>query len=118
MWNDGSGGISLTYNDEHCYQESAICLAYFNANTRYLVKELPTGKGYVDLVLIPYPPNIPALVIELKHNKTAESALQQIKDKNCRQTLTQYHGNLLFVAVNYEEKTKNHACKIENVANG
>ena len=68
----------LTYNDEHCFQ-SAICLAYFYANTRYtLVKELPTGKGYADLVLIPYLPNIPALVIELKHNKSAESALQQI----------------------------------------
>ncbi|MBQ9100344.1 MAG: AAA family ATPase, partial [Paludibacteraceae bacterium] len=33
----------LTYNDEHCFQ-SAICLAYFYANTRYtLFKELPTG---------------------------------------------------------------------------
>ena len=48
----------LTYNDEHCFQ-SAICLAYFYANTRYtLFKELPTGKGYADLVLIPYLPNI------------------------------------------------------------
>jgi hypothetical protein len=48
----------LTYNDEHCFQ-SAICLAYFYANTRYtLVKELPTGKGYADLVLIPYLSNI------------------------------------------------------------
>ena len=35
------------------------CLAYFYANTRYtLFKELLTGKGYADLVLIPYLPNI------------------------------------------------------------
>ena len=89
----------LTYNDEHCFQ-SAICLAYFYANTRYtLFKELPTGKGYADLVLIPYLPNIPAMVIELKHNKSAGSALQQIKEKNYCQALNNYKGDLLFVGV-------------------
>ena len=107
----------LTYNDEHCFQ-SAICLAYFYANTRYtLFKELPTGKGYADLVLIPYLPNIPAMVIELKHNKSAGSALQQIKDKNYCQALNNYKGDLLFVGVNYDEKTKEHSCKIERLVN-
>ena len=107
----------LTYNDEHCFQ-SAICLAYFYANTRYtLEKELPTGKGYADLVLIPYLPNIPALVIELKHNKSAESALQQIKDKNYCQALNHYKGDLLFVGISYDEKTKKHTCRIEKVKN-
>ena len=107
----------LTYNDEHCFQ-SAICLAYFYANTRYtLFKELPTGKGYADLVLIPYLPNIPAMVIELKHNKSAGSALQQIKDKNYCQALNNYKGDLLFVGVNYDEKSKEHSCKIERLVN-
>ena len=107
----------LTYNDEHCFQ-SAICLAYFYANTRYtLFKELPTGKGYADLVLIPYLPNIPAMVIELKHNKSAGSALQQIKEKNYCQALNNYKGDLLFVGVNYDEKTKEHRCKIERMVN-
>ena len=105
----------LTYNDEHCFQ-SAICLAYFYANTRYtLIKELPTGKGYADLVLVPYLPNIPALVIELKHNKSAESAIEQIKKRNYCQALDQYYDNLLFVGINYDEKTKEHTCKIERV---
>ena len=107
----------LTYNDEHCFQ-SAICLAYFYANTRYtLFKELPTGKGYADLVLIPYLPNIPAMVIELKHNKSAGSALQQIKDKNYCQALNNYKGDLLFVGISYDEKTKEHRCKIERLRN-
>ena len=107
----------LTYNDEHCFQ-SAICLAYFFANTRYtLVKELPTGKGYADLVLIPYLPNIPAMVIELKHNKSADSALRQIKEKNYCQALNQYKGDLLFVGISYDEKTKEHQCKIEQLVN-
>ena len=105
----------LTYNDEHCFQ-SAICLAYFYANTRYtLIKELPTGKGYADLVLVPYLPNIPAMVIELKHNKSTESALQQIKDRNYHEALNLYYDNLLFVGINYDEKTKEHTCKIERV---
>ena len=107
----------LTYNDEYCFQ-SAICLAYFYANTRYtLIKELPTGKGYADLVLIPYLPNIPAMVIELKHNKSAGSALQQIKDKNYCQALSNYKGDLLFVGISYDEKTKEHDCKIERLVN-
>ena len=108
---------NLTYNDEHCFQ-SAICLAYFYANTRYtLIKELPTGKGYADLVLIPYLPNIPAMVIELKHNKSAESAIKQIKEKNYCQALSQYHGDLLFVGISYDENTKEHTCKIERMDN-
>ena len=103
----------LTYNDEHCFQ-SAICLAYFYANTRYtLIKELPTGKGYADLVLVPYLPNIPAMVVELKHNKSTESALGQIKAKNYHEALNLYYDNLLFVGINYDEKTKEHTCKIE-----
>ena len=102
-----------TYNDEHCFQ-SAICLAYFYANTRYtLIKELPTGKGYADLVLVPYLPNIPAMVVELKHNKSTESALEQIKAKNYHESLNLYYDNLLFVGINYDEKTKEHTCKIE-----
>ena len=103
----------LTYNDEYCFQ-SAICLAYFYANTRYtLIKELPTGKGYADLVLVPYLPNIPAMVVELKHNKSTESALGQIKAKNYHEALNLYYDNLLFVGINYDEKTKEHTCKIE-----
>ena len=82
-----------------------------------MVKELPTGKGYADLVLIPYLPNIPARVIELKHNKSAESALQQIKEKNYCQALNNYKGDLLFVGISYDENTKEHRCKIKRMVN-
>ena len=79
------------------------------------MKELPTGKGYADLALIPFLPNTPAMVIELKHNKSSESALQQIKDKKYDDALKHYRGNLLFVGINYDEKTKKHECKIEKL---
>ena len=103
----------LTYNDEASFQ-SAIGLAYFYANLKYtVIKELPTGKGYADLALIPYKPNIPALIIELKNNKSAESAISQIKEKKYDDLLEHYRGDLLFVGINYDEKTKEHQCRIE-----
>lgn len=56
---------NLNYNNEGTFQ-AVICLAYFYANTKYtIVKELPAGKGVADVVMIPYVPNVPALIIEL-----------------------------------------------------
>ncbi|MCQ2303440.1 MAG: ATP-binding protein [Bacteroidales bacterium] len=103
----------LTYNNEASFQ-SAIGLAYFYANTKYtVIKELPTGKGYADLALIPYVPNIPAMIIELKNNKSAESAINQIKEKKYDDLLEHYRGDLLFVGINYDPDTKEHQCRIE-----
>ncbi|MBQ0128495.1 MAG: AAA family ATPase [bacterium] len=103
----------LTYNNEASFQ-SAIGLAYFYANLKYtVIKELPTGKGYADLALIPYVPNIPAMIIELKNNKSAESAIRQIKEKEYDDLLEHYRGDLLFVGINYDSDTKEHQCKIE-----
>ncbi|MBQ0128215.1 MAG: AAA family ATPase [bacterium] len=103
----------LTYNNEASFQ-SAIGLAYFYANLKYtVIKELPTGKGYADLALVPYVPNIPAMIIELKNKKSAESAIKQIKEKKYDDLLEHYRGDLLFVGINYDPDTKEHQCKIE-----
>ena len=105
----------LTYNNEASFQ-SAIGLAYFYANLKYtVIKELPTGKGYADIALIPFLPNIPALIIELKNNKSAESAIRQIKEKKYDDLFGHYRGDLLFVGINYNAKTKKHQCKIEEM---
>lgn len=105
----------LTYNNEASFQ-SAIGLAFFYANLKYtVIKELPTGKGYADLALIPYVPNIPAMIIELKNNKSAESAINQIKEKKYDDLLEHYRGSLLFVGINYDADTKEHQCKIEEL---
>lgn len=103
----------LTYNNESSFQ-SAIGLAYFYANLKYtVIKELPTGKGYADLALIPYVPNIPAMIVELKNGKSAESAINQIKEKKYDDLLEHYRGELLFVGINYDPDTKEHQCRIE-----
>ena len=102
-----------SYNNEDALQ-SAIYLAYLYALNQYtLVKEMTTGKGFADVVFIPYVPDIPAMIVELKHNQSAESALQQIKDKKYFDSLAHYSGNLLFVGIDYDEKTKKHSCKME-----
>lgn len=101
------------YNHEACLQ-SAIRFAYFYANTRYtIISELPTGKGYADVVFIPYIPSVPAMIVELKRNKTTGAALQQIKNKQYFDVMDKYQGDLLLVAVNYDEKTNEHTCEIK-----
>ena len=81
------------------------------------VRELPTGRGFADFVFIPKPeyiPDYPALIVELKWNKNAETALQQIKKKKYPEAIQQYTGDILLVGVNYDKKTKKHLCLIES----
>ena len=77
---------------------------------------MPTGRGFADYVLIPKPEYIqyyPALIIELKWNKDAMTALQQIKNNNYPQSVEQYTGEILLVGINYDKKSKRHQCLIE-----
>ena len=102
-----------SYNNEDALQ-SAIYLAFIYALNKYtVIKEMTTGKGFADVVFVPFVPNIPAMIIELKRNGTAESALTQIKEKRYFDSLSHYAGTLLFVGVNYDETTKTHTCRIE-----
>lgn len=105
----------LQYNDENALSYT-ISLAFYVARNYYtVIKELPSGKGRTDLVYIPRKQfsEKPALLIELKWNRTAESAIEQIKEKCYPQALEEYTGSLLLVGINYDEKTKKHSCRIE-----
>lgn len=55
----------------------------------------------------------PALILELKWNKTAEGAVSQIKDKKYVSALKDYKGNILLVGISYEKKNREHRCRIE-----
>lgn len=106
----------LTYNDENSLG-CAIGLAYYSARKDYkLIRELPTGHGFADVVFLPLPhTRNPALVVELKYNKTAESTIQQIKDRQYTQALEGYTGEILLVGINYDKEKvdKTHSCVIE-----
>ena len=105
---------SLVYNNEVSLS-SIIMLAYYSAAKDYTVRrELPTGEGFADMVFIPKrSANVPAMIIELKWDKSAEGAISQIKDKGYVDALREYKGNLLLVGINYDKKTRVHQCKIE-----
>lgn len=109
----------LTYNDENSLG-CAISLAYYSARKDYrIIREFPTGHGFADIVFLPLPSaGKPALVVELKYDKSADSAIQQIKNRRYIQALEGYSGEVLLVGVNYDKDNKNkpHSCVIERVS--
>ena len=56
---------------------------------------------------------VPALVIELKWNKSAQRAIDQIKEKHYCDSINEYTGNILLVGINYDKDSKKHTCLIE-----
>ena len=52
-------------------------------------------------------------MIELKWDKSAVGAIEQIKEKQYGNALKDYQGNLLLAGINYNKKTKKHECVIE-----
>ncbi len=112
-----------TYNDEAALSY-AIRFAYYAAQKYYtILPEADTGKGYADLILLPSPEyaDKPALVIELKYNKDASGAVEQIKLRDYPDRLEHYKGNILLVGINYDKdipntdpKYKHHSCIIED----
>ena len=106
----------LSYNDENSLA-CVLSLAYIWARNEYIIhREYATGKGYADLVLIPRR-NVskPALVIELKFNHSADTAIDQIKRKSYPSKIAEYTGDILLVGINYDKETKQHTCKIERL---
>ena len=53
------------------------------------------------------------MLVELKYDHTAESAIDQIKAKKHTGKLLEYGGTALLVGISYDKKTKQHLCKIE-----
>ena len=107
----------IKYNDENSLS-SVLTIAFLGTMENYFkpVRELPTGRGFADFVYIPKPEyrgDYPALVVELKWNQSADTALKQIKEKKYTESLAEYAGSLLLVGINYDKKTKEHVCVIE-----
>ncbi len=104
----------LSYNDENSLS-CVITIAYFSARKDYaLIRELPAGKGFADIVFLPRGfSDKPALIVELKWNKSVMGAINQIKERKYIKALEDYKGEILLVAVNYDKTTKNHQCVIE-----
>ena len=97
----------LSYNNENSLA-CVLSIAYYFARNNYVVhRELPTGKGFAErlrvgeqssgiLVLIPRK-NVdsPAIIVELKVNKEADAAIDQIHRKQYSAKVAEYADRLL-----------------------
>ena len=111
-----------TYHDETALSY-AIQYAYYAAQKYYtIIPEMDTGKGYADLICLPAPeyPDKPALLIELKYNQDADTAIKQIKRQKYPERLEHYRGNILLVGIDYDRDAdnsgfefKHHSCRME-----
>ncbi|MBQ9273237.1 MAG: AAA family ATPase [Succinivibrio sp.] len=106
----------LKYNDENSLA-CALTLAFYCARDHYtLIREMPSGKGFADLAFIPHPgEDLPALLLELKYDDSAASALAQIKNKHYPQALEAYLGNLILAGISYDPQSKEHNCVIGRI---
>ena len=108
---------SIEYNDENSLS-CTVMIALIAAFSYYHrpIREFPTGKGFADIVYLPRTnyPNRPVIVVELKWDKSAEAAIAQIRKKQYPESLKDYAGRLLLVGIDYDKKTKEHACVIES----
>ena len=106
--------LILSYNNENSLA-CVLSIAYYYARNDYFIhRELASGKGFADLVLIPRK-NVssPAIILELKYDKDADSAIEQIKRKQYPSKVAGYAQNLLLVGINYDKGKKTHECQIE-----
>lgn len=111
----------IQYNNENSLS-SILSIAYLSSRQYYFkpIREFPAGRGFADFVFIPKPEfqnYYPALIVELKWNKSVRAALEQIKDRKYPDSVACYAGELLLVGINYNEKTKEHKCVIEKMQN-
>lgn len=106
----------LGYNNETSLS-CVVSLAYYSARKEYTIhRELATGKGFADLVFIPRKTsNKPAMVIELKWDKSADTAIEQIKRKQYSDKISEYAGEILLVGINYDVDNKKHTCIIQKL---
>ena len=105
----------LQYNDENALSYT-VSLAYYSARQYYtIIRELPTGRGFADMVFLPKKKyaDKPAMVVELKWDDNADTALRQIRDKQYTEALKDYKGNILCVGITYDRGSKRHTCRIE-----
>ena len=106
----------LSYNNENSLA-CVLNIAYYYARNDYIInREFASGKGFADLVFIPRKHvDKPAMVVELKFNKNADTAISQIKRKQYPKKLVEYTSNLLLVGITYDKNAKTHECLIESV---
>ena len=107
----------IAYNHE----EDLACtlrLAFYSAMRRYrLVREVPAGKGYADLLMVPLKSSgdIPGVVVELKWGASAQDVVAQMRERGYADVFrgTAAERRAILCGIAYDPKTKRHACVID-----
>ena len=111
-----SNSSVINYNNEQSLR-FIILIAYYYAKEKYeIIQEMPSGKGFADIMFIPkhnvdtavYLP----MVIELKWDQTAQTAIGQIRGRNYPERLKGFE-KILLVGISYDKDSKKHECIIE-----
>ncbi|MBP0977540.1 MAG: PD-(D/E)XK nuclease domain-containing protein, partial [Oscillospiraceae bacterium] len=110
----------IHYNREDSLR-SVIKLAYYTYRDNYVQwEELPAGNGYADIAYLPkYDSGYPILVIELKWNKEAKTAIDQIRNRRYPESFKGFGRDIILVGITYDKDEKpgnrKHFCRIEKV---
>ena len=93
-----------------------LSIAYHNALRHYSFnKEYTNGKDIADLILIPYKNSTkPLIVIELKHCKTSETLIDNIKEKKYPDSIEKYTGDIILVGLTFDDRR--YSCEIEKIS--
>ena len=108
---------AIQYNNENSLS-SILSIGYLSTMRYYFkpIREFPAGRDFADFVYPPKPEysrDYPALVVELKWNQNAQTAIRQIKNRQYPETVANYTDNILLVGISYDKKQKTHNCVIE-----
>ncbi len=114
-----SNSSVLNYNNEQSLR-FIVLIAYYYAKEHYdIIQEMPAGKGFADIMFIPKPKTntekYPPMVVELKWDYSAETAIRQIKERNYSEKLQSFE-KVLLVGISYKKDIKDnkkHECIIE-----
>ena len=113
--------FELTATQNYNSEEALRCVvltAYQAANAFYEFHVEPSmGFGRADIFFEPLllPGTAPAIpiLVELKWNQSAESAIEQIKDRQYVRPLSRW-PDVLLVGINYDPGSREHTCIIEH----
>ena len=102
----------LKYNDENSLSY-VVTLCYLYAREYYdIEREEKSGKGYVDYLFILQRKQYPPIILELKYDKSAKDAIDQIYEKHYIDKVKDYQ-EVLLVSMNYDKHVKHYECIIE-----
>lgn len=112
--------VPIHYHSEGDLTATLLHACYAARDYCILARELPSSRGYADVVLIPTgigKEKFKPTIFELKLHGTVESAIHQIETQKyiSVKDLRDYHGSVLTVALIYDRKTSKHRCDIRMI---